>query len=665
MGLLDDALSTADSLLGDDGGAGGKTKADPPPDYERGSPLADEDAGGAAGTNEHANAMDLAPIEFVHYGHVHAADGSAFVHDLIDDRKGEAEIEEDDVGRAVPFRAAIHRETLLLHEFVKSTQATLTDYNSSQGPLGAVAGAAMDLITGDEPEAQPPDPAELDDHVKEISEAGGLVNKEDVKWLDVFTAGKDLHQYRADHALFCENAKKHFIEKEGGGGEGLGGLLPEMPGVSDGIKLVQSILFKAYDIYLAMYLLFREEFEDDIVDACYELSIKAVKERWRPVYPIWFPQPPPPPPPGGGPPGPTNPIEEAIEAAKKAKDKVEKKVDGVVQDVKDFLGFEDDPPDAPGRDVVEALFSKFSGDPDALAQPTASSVFVTAFREAIGLDSLPEIIETVIAEITAANLGLLRRVFHGIITTRGQMPIDVNAMSRAGRDELSHKFFEIAGRLIPGLGFLNDGTNLFKAGDTKFGGEQIKHFGADKVDGLMGSQLGTIAELSSAKLAPILETARTTAGDDGITMELLVGQFPMLLSLQFRNTFFPLVDLVMGAVFGAIAGPMSNAIAPVRGFLTGAMGDVSDAYKDAKEVYDTVNAAKDKLASGVSAADIAKDPEGFLDDLTGGGAAPGGGPPPPPPFPGNDRVPTGKGQEVTAAEADEADPLIEEMNIVT
>ncbi|MEN8152039.1 MAG: hypothetical protein ABFS86_19645 [Planctomycetota bacterium] len=665
MGMLDDALDIADSLLGEDE-ASEKTEADPPPDYLRGDPFEEEESGGAMATNEHENAMDVAPIEFIHFGHVHAATGADFVHGDLDDGLGAAELEEDEVGLATSFRAALQRETLLLDGFVKSTKATLTDYEESQGPLGELAGAAMDMITGDD-SPEPPNPAELDLHVTDIGHAGGRANLEEIKWIDLFRAGHDLHRYRADHALYCDNAKSHYIDQEGGGGEGLGGLLPEMPGVSDGIKLVQGILFKAYDVYLAMYLLCREEFEPHIEEACYEFSMSAIRDHHRPVYPIWFPQPPAPDEGGEVEGGAGNVVEEAIEEVNSAVDSAEQAVDDGVDDVKDFMGFEDEPPPAPGRAALDAIFSRLEGDPEGLTQPTAASIFTRAFRDSVGLDSLPEIIETVIARVTAANLGLLKRLLHSMITVRGQMPVDVSAVSQAGREELAETFFSLMGELIPGLGFLNEDQDLVSAGGTGYGGEEISNFGESGMDSLMGSQLGTIAELSSSKLAPILEAARTVAGEEGITMEPVLGRLPMLLTLQFRNTFFPLVDLACNTAFGALAGPMSSAMAPVRGFLTGAKGSVSDAYQDGREAYDTANAVKDGLADGVQAADVASDPEGFLDDLTGGGDGGGGEDeePPPDPFPGNDRIPEGTGEEILPDEADEAEEMLGEMSIVT
>lgn len=667
--MLDQALGVADDLFGDDPAAG-KTKAEKPPEYPREETLVEEEVGGAAAPQVD-NTFDQSPVDLVHFGRVHADDGALFPHDDLSDEPGEQELEEDALARGIQYRAAAQRETLLLHQFMESTQQVLKDYSDSQGPIGELAGAAMDMLASDDASDQPPDHAELDTHKSDVADSGGLVNQDEIKWLDVHTAGKDLHLHRADYQQFCKNCETYYVKKDGGGGGGgLGGLIPPLPGVTDAIKLVQGIVFKAYDIYLAQYLLCRSEFEDDIETAAYDLSIQSLRENWRPVYPIWFPQPPFTPPNTGGPTppaGPTNFVEKAVDDVKKEVEKVENKVDEVKSDIESFLGIEDDPPTCNGDAKLDEIFDAMLGDPNAAQSPSAAGQFLRGFKEVLGVDSLPEIVEDIIKEITGCNINLLRRVYRAIMHGRGQTPIDEASMIRAGREELADKIMELAGRFIPGLGFLNNpDSSLLKAGSMDVGGESLSNMGSKYIDEGVGAQLGKIVELSSAALAAELEKARTSAGDTAITMELLWGRLPFVLSLQFRNTFFPLVDLVLDLVFGAIAGPATSAMNPVKGFLGDAHSKGKSTYDDVMDVKNKAENVQDKLADGLDLIDAAKDPHAFVDDLIGDDPT-GGGPqdaPKPPPFPGNDRATSGKATPVTLEEYDEVQAQQKDMKIM-
>ncbi len=666
--MLDDALGFANDVFGDDPAESTKTTADPPPTFQRAEPLADPEVGGATAP-QLQNALDQAPIDFIHFGRLHADDGARFVHEDLEDTAADFELEEEVVGRAALFRAALERETLLLHEFAGCTQKALNEYQSSQGPIGELAGAAMDLLSSDAPADQPPDPAELDIHREDIANAGGLANQAEIRWLDLHTSGRDLHQHRGDYRQFCTNSARYYVKKDGGGGGGgIGGLMPALPGVSDAVKTVQGIVFKAFDLYLAMFLLSRETFEPTIEEESYQLSLRSIRERWRPIYGIWFPPPPPPPEKKDGPPKDENFFEEAVSDAEDQVDEVKSSVDEAMDDARGFLGIEDDPPTCNGTASLTRIFSALRGQPDAAlpakTSPTAASQHIAAFEEVLGF-SVPEFVQEIITELTTANIDLIERVYNAVLWTRAAEPITVPVMVQAGREALADRLVTLAGKLIPGLGFLNDDKDLFGvSGFGAVGGKSISNMAARYLDEGLGEQLGQVAELSSGELAPVLEEARQAAGDEGRAMELLLGRLPYILTLQFRNTFFPLIDLVMDAVFGAIAGPAASAMSPVKGFLSGAYDRAKGAYDDAMGVYDDVMDAKekaekvqDKLADGVSAADVLEDPEGFVDDLIGDDPTGGAGDEeagPPPPFPGAPREVKGRGLRIEAADFEEA-----------
>ncbi len=687
--MLDDALDTLDSLLGDEEAAA-KTKSETPPKFVKRDSLAPDQQSGAA-AQEILNSFDQMPIEFVHFGSVHPDDGSHFDHAETDDLLGEADLDADRDLRALQYRAALERETLLLHGFADSTQRVISEYTASQGPLGDITGAAMDLVTGsDAAEDSPPDAAELDLHKEDIANTGGTVNLPVITWGDTFTAGRDLHLQRADYRQFATNAITYWIEKKGGGGDGgLSGLLPDMPGVTDAIKTVQSIVFKAHDISLALFLRCRDKYEPIIEAKCYEASVAAIRENRRQVYDIWFPQPPvtasnqtq-----NGS--GPDNVVEEAIADVEEKIDEAKQAVDDAVSDVQDFLGFEDDPPEAWGSDSLAAIFSAIgvsgTAAEDAHSSATGSAppdsgpeigrLFVAAFEEVIEVE-VPGFVRDLILEVTAVNLRLLDRVYRAILLGRGRVKIDAETMIRLGREEIADTIVSLAGRFIPGLGMLNDpNADLIGVGGLgQFGGEEISNIATRYLDSGLGKQLGKIIDLTSSELAADLEAARTSAGDDAITMELFLAQLPRIATQQFRNTFFPLVDLVIDKVFGALSGPLSGAWNPVKGFVDGMKNKAKGVYDDAMDVHDDVMDAKEKaeqvqqkLADGVDLIDAAKDPEGFVDDLLADDPLTGGpaDDPPPPPFPGSDRARKGMGQWITHDDADVVDEARTEMVIV-
>lgn len=669
--MLDDALAAADALLGAEDDAATKTEGDPK--FQRSDPLGDDEAGGAAALDSE-NSLDSSRIDWIHFGRLHEEVGSRFPHGEIDDLADEETLPADEVGRALEFRAATLRETLLLHEQIVGTQRVLTEYEAGQGGVGGMIDMASDLIGGEgDAGSEPPKAAELDLHLEDVTLAGGTINQEKIRWVDLHTAGRDLHVSRANFHAFCEKCIEHFVtrEAESGGEGGLGGLLPEMPAVTGAIGTVQGIVFKAFDLFVALHFRLREVYEPRIDEAVHAYTLEAFKENRRPVYPAWFPAPPPSTSGGGGSGGggapPSNPLESAVADAKDKVDGVKDSIDEKVQDVKDFLGYEEAPPDAPGLATLDAIFQDLlGGDPDAppsgTPNPNSSGVLVDTFAEVIA-DIVPDIVATVIERVHRANVGLLHRVYRAVLYGRASTPITADAMIRAGREELAETLVKTALELIPGLDFLADPDRKFlSAGSMDFGNEQLHNLAQRYLDQGLGAQIGKIAELSSASLAPLLEEAREVGGDSARSMEPFLGRLPYLLSLQFRNTFFPFVTELLNLVFGAAGGPLAGVTSQIQSFLS----DAGDTYADVMETKEKVEHAKDALADGVDLTDAVKDPNKFKDDLLGtGGGGPGDddSPDQPDPFPGSDRKTKGTGLPVTAAEAKEVKKQQSQMQI--
>ena len=137
-----------------------------------------------------------------------------------------------------------------------------------------------------------------------------------------------------------------------------------------------------------------------------------------------------------------------------------------------------------------------------------------------------------------------------------------------------------------------------------------------------------------------------------LTMEVFLGRLPYLTTVVFRDTFFPIWELLIKEVFKAIGGPLNDVLGAVGGVMDKVKG-VADAVGDTLE---TVGKVTDKLAEGVSAEDIAGgDPFGLSGGDEDGDDADSGGS-----FPGDPRVTAGEAQVVEKEEvlgAEKPEPI--------
>jgi hypothetical protein len=97
---------------------------------------------------------------------------------------------------------------------------------------------------------------------------------------------------------------------------------------------------------------------------------------------------------------------------------------------------------------------------------------------------------------------------------------------------------------------------------------------------------------------------------NGITMEVFLARLPWLMALMMRNTFFPMWDLIVDKLFGTIAGPLGQAMSPVKSML----GEAKGVASKVKDIKDRASKAKDQLAKGVDEKNVGT----FIKDLTGG-----------------------------------------------
>jgi hypothetical protein len=615
-------------------GGGAKTEAPPAkPVFRRGEPIGDPEnpTGGSVGPNvgdSPPNALDTPPpVEFIHYGRVHTDNGRVFPHPKYDPG------DRPPPGRAIMFRDALEREAVLLHGFVTSCKGVLKEYQDNRGPLGAV-GAAVDMLMGSG--STEPSPDDLDKFDQKATQAGATIKGVQIEYPVIHKAGMDMHQARADFAAFAEKLKAQYV---GAGATGPGAQLTSLPGPVKATMTVQKIIFKVFDIYLAMYLEARAEFEDGIEEASYQMTLKAIREKQSPTFPVWFAKEPPAGGGGGGGGGADNPIEEAIDQAKGAVDKARKSVT-------DFLTVEDGEP-APGDQQLEAAFAVFTSAAPLPSQPgkirrKAPDVISSAFAGVLGLGDLPGFLTKAIKEITSASLEMLKVVFTKIMKNGAKDAISDEFLMAAGREYLFDKIFNLFFDLVP---FLNNLPSANVQGMT-LGKDLVKDKAASFLNDEFGRHAEFILKVAMGQLKDKLDEAQKAAkSDDALTMEVFLGRLPYLLSLMVRNTLFPVWDIIVDKVFGSLAGPLGGAMSPVKSII----GDAKGVADKAKGIKDKAEKAKDQLAQGVNQDNVGD----FIGGLTG--AAPGtdaSGGPSGAGFPGSKREKSGQGQSVTKAQID-------------
>lgn len=611
MGLLDDASSMLDAATG-----GGKTsKAEAKPEYVLKDILSspdDADAGAFgtsyAGQDDNPNPLDGGiTTEFIHFGNVHPDTGKKFPHNKFDPA---ANTQTPPAGHAIMFRDAVERESIALFGFVSSTKLILKQATENQGALGAVGDMASNLLGGGSGKSKP-DPTQLDTFLSDIETAIQTVNKPAILYPEIHTAGKKLHETRATYVAFCKTLNDFYCKPPDGKNpmDMAAGAIANVPGVGNIMATVQRFAFKMFDLYLAAYLELRMNHEKSVEAAAHDLTIAAIKGNFAehtPTYPIWFKKPEPKPeeetPQQQG--DSNNLLQGAQDKVDEAKKDVEKKVDDVKKDVKekadkvyDFLGANGDPEPTPGTASLGAIFGALKGGgettPDAL--PSASASLITGMDAAMkDIHGIPDFVKKVMTKINDANLGLLEEVYGRLMAKGCEAEIDSTLLLEAGRRHLSKKIVSIMGDLASGLlpggdiGATNpvDGKKLSaQAFIAKLIEDKLIHF------------VDPIIQITIGELAGEMEASRKKAQNNKAqTMEVLLGRLPLLTALMFKNTFFPMWNLVVEKVFETVSPQIAKVVKAVNSiFETGKsfVDSASDYQHRAEHV-------KDKAASGVS-----------------------------------------------------------------
>jgi hypothetical protein len=262
---------------------------------------------------------------------------------------------------------------------------------------------------------------------------------------------------------------------------------------------------------------------------------------------------------------------------------------------------------------------------------------------------------------------MLQIIYRRILLGKGQTPISDAFVVAAGRVFLFEKLVGVAAKLTGG--FLDPDKELLDLqglGIGKVTGKQVTDKAVGLLDAALGDKVEFIVRIAAKDLAAKLEAARADAQKSkSMTMEVFLGRLPWLYTIVFRNTFFPVWDLVVQKVFGTIGGPLGDVASAIKSPFGAAHDAVDDAIGAADDavmgaIEDAANAVKgaakdvkDTLGkAGVTATlpDAVEDP---MKALGLGGEEEGGGEEKPAPFPGSSRLTTGTGQDPLKEQIDE------------
>ena len=594
MGLLDDASEMLDAAT-----SGKETKqAEAKPEFTLGETLTKPESGDAgwvgpsyAGQDDNPNPLDAGiPTEFIHFGKVHPDVGKKFPH--ISYKPAGATDPPD--GHAIMFRDGIEREAVTLFGFVSSTKQALVDATGSRGAIGAVVDMASDMLGGGGGAA--PDPTQLDTFLSDISSAVGTVNVAALKYPDLHEAGKKLHETRATYAAFCQSLNDYYVKPpEDNPLDAAAGAIANIPGVGNIMATVQRFAFKYFDLYLAGYLKLRETHEKSVETGAHDLTIKAIKDEYKDftfTYPIWFKRPESQtkkPDEGGDDGNLLKPVTDKV-------DEVKKDVEEKVNDVYDFLGVNSAPKKTPGTDQLKAIFGALKGPqetvPDAI--PSASTCLIEGMDAAMqDIKGIPPFVKKVMVKINDANIGLLEEIYARMMAAGCEGPIDSMAMVMAGRRHLSVKIVSLMGELAAGV--------LPGGGDFSFGlpgGKTLsaQQFIAKLIEDKLIHYVDPVINYMIGDLAGQMEASRKKAADEKAqTMEVMLGRLPWFTSIMFKNTFFPIWNLVIEKVFEEINPTIADVVRQVNSVFESAKNFV-DTAQDYKARAGQVS---DKMASGV------------------------------------------------------------------
>jgi hypothetical protein len=642
MSFVGDALNAVSSAMSGPAAAPAAAAPDATPLYYKGDPIgqAPDGVGGAYPPNDKGAHDTGKVIELIHFGFVHPDYSTNFVHQKSVPDDKDARLPQNPAtpgSRAVMYRGALERETLLLSGFVASTQTVLQEREQNEGAgglsgdagqmVGAAVGAASSLLGGGGSPA--PTPAavkstDLNAVNGKVKSVGGNCNVSAVTYTITHQAGEDLAQARANYRQVLQKVCNPPAGQNASGGgllNTLSSVASAIPGAGPIFNTISGIATKVFDIYVAVYGQLATHCELAIEKACHDVTIDAIANNKSPIFPVWFYKPSD----SGSGDGNSQPDQPLLDSSKgdygdqisnlpgQLKNKAE---DSGAQMAHKFLDVPTD--DYPATSQVDAAFATDAPKP-AKDQPPAPAAQVgtlaaQAFSTALGFD-LPGFVKTIVSEIMETDVDLLQQIYKQLLPWDHSKPIPADELLDAGREALLNRVLDL---IVSNLSFLGDlqntvsKQNLFTPPDGKAvtGGEAMNKagdFGKSELTEKLAPAIDPILKFAMGDLAGKLEAIRSTAqAQKAVSMEAYLGRLPYLEALLFRNTFFPIWDVLVQQVFGKAAGPLSGYLNSAGAFYKGAKDDVWKAQDDASRAQNVAKQLGQGLSVGIGQGDPTK-----------------------------------------------------------
>ena len=606
------ALDTASQALaggapGSGGGASGTAK------YIRGVDI-DKEEGSLpdATTPNLANVRDMPLIiEFIHFGRVHTSRSNVFPHKDYKDAEMISDLAENARPRAIQFRSGLEREVILLSTFMESTQTVLEEREKDKGALGSAMGALGSIAGiggGGGGGGAPASAGDVNSYLEKVKSVAGDLNAATIEYKVTHKAGMDLHKARADYRAFLDKLTQ---EKPQAGPDSLLGKLPGLSSVAgpvgDVIAIAQGIAFKAQDIRVKFFANVAKQQESAVETACHDMTLSAIKTKYNPFLPVWFPKPDAP---KDKKPDDKKYDDNFIGDAEKKVDEAKQKVDDAEKDVKDFFAAVKEK-EAPGEPFLDQAFAAAAPADKSFVPMEMGNLTCKAFADALGKSPLPGFIEGILRTILAVSIELLNGAMQSILFRDPNKPIIGRDLYEGARQRMFQKVIALA---VDKVGFLKTAKdfqlNLPVVQAVK--PSDFAEKGLDKVEGLINEKIGAYLDIplkeAMGKFADQLELARQQGLKEKChTMECYLGRLPWMQASLFCNLFFPfwdaLMDVLTSTLGGALAGPL-GAIKNAASKAKGLVDSGRDALAQADAVKKKAQQDMDELSKGVSAADV-------------------------------------------------------------
>lgn len=565
------------------------------------------------------------PTQFVHLSFAH--------DDMADNFPGEAP------AHGIAMRDALIREDVLVYSFARAAQRVLEQAKDSKGAAGAMLETAGSLLGGGTQASAGPE--QIDPVLDAIRSAADPVNVEAPGYPDVHTAGVKLAEAWATLHETCKTA----LDPKAGGGMGL----PSIPGLSslaggagipDIVMKIPEWLFKVQDAYQAMFRASREAYEWEIMKACHEYSILAIKEDRKPAFDIWFllseKQ--------GEPVGEASGVEQTLENAQNGlrglpvvggsgpvddvadslgsvQESIRKAREGARDQAGDITGFlgtveseQARMPEGSAAALSKAI-AALAGDPQAQPpRPAIGALMAKGLGEGLlgAGKPLPGFMQTYVGILGDIAMVLLPKIYSHL---HGRLGVpELPLVLAATHDAVASKIVDLVWALIFGKGsapgsnkeadMRKSGTDLvdgLSKGSLQTGGlpgvSALENKVADLVRVFIrdqGHYIDFLIEFVAEDLHKELAAAQADcAGRSCLTMEVYLGRLPMLAALLMRNLVFPVFNLVL-KLFGLGDKFAGMAWDPVNEKIQQA-GAIAKSVKDTK---DDIRQTGEDIAAG-------------------------------------------------------------------